>query len=57
MKGDTTTRHGRLGAIRDNKVFSLLVELGFITNASDLKTVKEKAADGIVAGIVAMFQK
>ncbi|EAC3535786.1 N-acetylmuramoyl-L-alanine amidase [Listeria monocytogenes] len=35
-KGDTTTRHGRLGIVRDTKAPALLHELFFIDSASDV---------------------
>lgn len=56
VRGDQENRHGRLGAIRDVKIFALLVELGFITNAGDLRTVIAKGADGVIAGIAKMFR-
>jgi N-acetylmuramoyl-L-alanine amidase len=55
VKGDMENRWGRLGAIRDVNVFALLVELGFITNASDVAAIIEKGAEAISAGIVKMF--
>lgn len=57
VKSDATSRFGRLWAIRDNKYFSLLVELGFITNKEDLKIIQEKWIDWIIAGIKIMFKK
>lgn len=41
-KPDTSTRFKRLGAIRDVKIFAILVELGFISNATDLATIRAK---------------
>lgn len=55
VAGDKTNRWGRLGAIRDIKIFGLLVELGFITNPTDLDTIQKKGVDGVIAGIKAMF--
>jgi N-acetylmuramoyl-L-alanine amidase len=42
IKPDTSTRFGRLGAIRDVPVFALLVELGFISSASDVAIIQKK---------------
>ncbi|QDA74650.1 N-acetylmuramoyl-L-alanine amidase [Listeria seeligeri] len=39
-KGDTSTRHGRLGIVRDTKAPALLHELFFIDSASDVKIWK-----------------
>ncbi|WP_275412761.1 N-acetylmuramoyl-L-alanine amidase [Listeria seeligeri] len=39
-KGDTTTRHGRLGIVRDTKAPAFLHELFFIDSASDVKIWK-----------------
>ncbi|MBC1548199.1 hypothetical protein HCJ27_13920, partial [Listeria sp. FSL L7-1435] len=36
VKGDTSTRHGRLGIVRDTKAPALLHELFFIDSASDV---------------------
>lgn len=47
--GDTNTRHGRLGIVRDTKPLAFLVELGFISNVDDLALVREKAAKGVLA--------
>lgn len=55
VKGDTVSAHKRLGAIRDNRIFSLLVELGFVTNVADLAVVKKKAVEAAAAGIAEMF--
>lgn len=49
-KPDTATRFGRLGIIRDTKPWSYLLELGFITNLSDLDKVRRYGVDGVVAG-------
>lgn len=42
IKPDTSTRFGRLGAIRDVPVFALLVELGFVSSKTDVDTIKAK---------------
>lgn len=55
VRADSTTRFGRLGAIRDIKIFGLLMELGFISNPNDLKAVQTKGVDAVTAGIKAMF--
>lgn len=55
VRADNTTRFGRLGAIRDIKIFGLLMELGFISNPNDLKTVQAKGVEAVMAGIKAMF--
>jgi len=45
IKGDLQNHHGRLGILRDTKMFDeWLVELGFITNLNDLETVRERGA-------------
>ena len=49
---DTTTRHGRLGIIRDTKPWAFLVELGFMTNAADIACVRAGAA-----GLAAVLQQ
>ena len=54
---DTTNRWGRLGAIRDIKIFWLLMEMWFISNSNDLKTIQSKWIDGVIAGIQNMFSK
>lgn len=55
VRADNTTRFGRLGAIRDIKIFGLLMELGFISNPNDLKIVQTKGVEAVTAGIKAMF--
>jgi len=52
---DKTNRWGRLGAIRDIKIFGLLMELGFITNPRDLEIVKKKWVEWIISWIQKMF--
>lgn len=51
-KTDYSTRHGRLGIIRDTKPRAFLIELGFISNMEDLVIVRNTA----VAGLEAMLQ-
>jgi N-acetylmuramoyl-L-alanine amidase len=48
---DTADRLGRLGFVRDTKCASLLIELGFITNWTELQDVRTKAVAGVIAGI------
>lgn len=48
VKGDLQNRHGQLGILRDTKqTDELLLEMGFITNKSDLKKAREKGAEAI----------
>lgn len=49
VKPDTSTRHGRLGIIRDVNVRSFLIELCFITNKEDLELARAKAVSGLEA--------
>lgn len=53
-KADSTTRHKRLGIIRDTKARNraFLLEMGFLTNAEDLEAVQRKA----VKAIAKMFE-
>lgn len=55
VKSDVQTRFGRLWAIRDIAIFGLLMELWFISNPADLKTVQEKWVEWVIAGIKSMF--
>lgn len=55
VKGDTQTAHKRLGAIRDIRIFGLLMELGFLTNPGDLRIVRAKGVEAAAAGIAEMF--
>ena len=55
MKPDSSTRHGRLGIIRDTKPTAYLLELGFIQN--DLETVRQKAAIALAQGILKYLNK
>lgn len=57
VKPDTSTRHWRLWAIRDIKIFWLLMEMWFISNQNDLKTIQSKWIDGVITGIQNMFSK
>lgn len=55
VREDVQTRFGRLWAIRDIKIFWLLMEMGFISNLWDVKTVQSKWVDWVIAGIKSMF--
>lgn len=58
-KPDTATRHGQLGILRAGSgagIFSLLIELGFISNANDLKKIRRDAVGGIIAGFDAIWK-
>jgi hypothetical protein len=46
--------HGKLGAIRDTEPYSILIELGFISNKSDLEKVRAHGAD-VVSAIITKF--
>lgn len=52
VKYDIHTRHKRLGILRDTPgQEKFLLELGFLTNKKDLKTVREMAVLGLVRGV------
>lgn len=55
MKPDSSTRHGRLGIIRDTKPTAYLLELGFIQN--DLETVRTKSAVALAQAILQYLNK
>lgn len=55
MKPDSSTRHGRLGIIRDTKPLAYLLELGFIQN--DIETVRQKSAIALAQGILKYLNK
>lgn len=55
VKPDSSTRHGRLGIIRDTKPTAYLLELGFIQN--DLETVRQKSAIALAQGILKYLNK
>lgn len=55
VKSDVQTRFGRLWAIRDIKIFWLLMEMWFISNVWDVKTVQSKWVEWVIAGIKSMF--
>lgn len=48
---DTSDRLWRLWFVRDTKCAALLIELWFITNQTDLQTIRTKAIDWIIAWI------
>lgn len=56
-KPDTTTRHGQLGILRNSKIPAILLELGFISNISDLEKIRKNGVDAILAGIEAVFSE
>lgn len=47
VAGDTATRHGSLGIIRQTPPLALLIELGFITNKHDLDSIREGSVDAL----------
>lgn len=55
VHADTENRWWRLWAIRDIRIFGLLMELWFISNPNDLKIIQEKWVEAVTAGIKAMF--
>ena len=55
VKSDTSNRHGRLGIIRDSKTKAWLVELGFISNYSDLQKVRTKGLQALVNVVLKFF--
>lgn len=44
IKPDTSTRHGRLGILRESNAVAMLLETCFISNKADMTTFKEKKA-------------
>lgn len=48
-KADTSTRHKRLGVIRDVRCKSYLIEMGFIDNKADLLAVQTRGVFGMEA--------
>lgn len=55
VAGDTTTRHGRLGIVRDTPPLALLIELGFLTNKKDLTEVEARGVDAFVSACMDMM--
>lgn len=51
VNSDTTDRLGQLGFVSEVKCASLLIELGFISNPTELKVVQSKGIDWVLAGI------
>jgi hypothetical protein len=49
---DTDSRWGRLGIIRDTTPWAFLIELGFISNPSDLATVRRTGATALLQVIL-----
>lgn len=54
-KPDTTTRHGQLGILRNSKTPAILLELGFISNISDVEKIRKNSVDAVLAGIEKVF--
>ncbi|MBC1605649.1 N-acetylmuramoyl-L-alanine amidase [Listeria rocourtiae] len=58
IKPDTSTRHGRLGILRETNAPAMLLETCFISNNADMTTYKEKKlliAQAIVHGALEYF--
>jgi len=56
-KADTSTRHKRLGWVRDVNPWSFLIEVGFIDNATDMKIISnhQRVAEALNQGICKMY--
>lgn len=54
VNADVLNRWGKLGFVRQTKCASLLIELGFISNPTELATIKNKWADAIIKWFIAM---
>jgi len=54
-RGDTTTRHGRLGIIRDTAPHAFLVEMGFLTNFGDLQAARNFGGMALACAILKFF--
>ena len=52
---DSQTSHGRLGIIRDTVCPAWLLELGFLSNVSDLNSIRARGADAIAAAAIKFF--
>jgi hypothetical protein len=48
VKGDTASRHGRLGIVRDTRAMAFLIELGFLTDQLELEKMRSVAHKGII---------
>jgi len=53
--GDTQSRFGRLGIIRDVPCQAFLIELGFLTNENDLNIVRSKAEKALLTTLTDLF--
>jgi len=54
---DTDSRWGKLGIIRDTTPWAFLIELGFITNTSDLATVRKTGSTALLQVILQYVQQ
>lgn len=57
VNSDTTNRHWQLWFVSEVKCASLLIELGFISNPTELKVMREKAVEWIIKGVINMNSK
>jgi len=55
VTGDTSSRHGRLGIIRDVPCTAFLLEMGFVSNIEDIKKVRDGAAKALAEVLLALF--
>ena len=54
---DTDSRWGRLGIIRDTTPWAFLIELGFMSNPSDLATIRRTGANALLQAILQYTQQ
>lgn len=54
VNSDKTNRHGDLGFVSNTKCASLLIELGFISNATELSVIRSTWLNGVIQWIYAM---
>lgn len=57
VNSDTDNRHGQLWFVSQVKCASLLIELWFISNQTELATMRKKAVDWTIGGIKNMLSK
>ena len=50
---DTSSKHGRIGVVRDTKGWSFLLEMGSINN--DIEVVKHKGSQALLKGLKALL--
>lgn len=55
VHGDQTSHHGQLGIIRDTHAKTWLVELGFLSNSSDLSVVRDKGIEAVYKASLKFF--